>query len=696
MRRPLIGGLAAAIVSVALSMLAPQPWREIAGALAEDAILRAAMPFRASPPVAPPIVVVEIDSASLRQIGAWPWPRETLARLVAAVSAAKPAVLALDMLLADPDPRSPVAELRRRGAMIEPEVMAGILRALPDGDVALGEALKAVPSVLGLVLDPAQAGNAPVAPILLRGQPPMQPAWQGAGVIGPPDPLQRAVGGLGIIALPGDADGIIRRLPLFVEAAATPYPGFALEVLRVWQDASAFLVQGSPAEILSGDFRVKLPSNAMLRLVPDFADGATIRHLRASDVLAGSAGIAPGSIVLIGGSAPELGGLRATQSDTLVPTVTVQARAIAQLLAGIVPLVPPFAEAILAVVLIIAIGFALWAALAFGPVPGILLLGGALAALVGASVAAFTAFHWLLAPLLPAIGVTFAFVGASVTAYVEARRREARIRQRFEQHLAPQVVSMIVANPGLIKLRGEKREITALFTDVEGFTPMTERAEPEKLVQVLDEYFEGLAGIIIRHGGMVDKIVGDAVHALFNAPLDQLDHAAKACLAAGDIARWSAEFRARALPQAIGFGRTRIGVETGIAIVGDVGIRSKLDYTAHGAVMNTAARLEAANKLFGSTICLGPEISSRLPADALRPLGEIQLRGFSTAARVFEPWPEAASPAWRRRYLDAVAVAGAEPERARAMFRGLVAERPDDAVCARRAEDPDVVEPNPV
>lgn len=684
-RHPLVGGVAAALASVILAMTMPPQWREIAVAQAEDAVMRASMPFRTVPPVRPAIIVIEIDSISLQEVGAWPWPRETLARLVAAASVAKPTVLALDMLLAESDPRSPLAELKRRGAIIDPDAMASLTQALPDGDTALADALRETSGVLGLVLDATRAGQAPVAPILTRGQPNVQPMWKGAGVIGPHGPLQRGASGLGIIALPGDPDGNIRRLPFFVEAAGALYPGLALEIFRVWQDASAFLVQGPPTEILIGDFQLRFPSTAMLRLVPDFANGDAISHMKASEVLSGSARLAPGSIVLIGGSAPELGGLRAIQSDALIPTVTIQARAVAQLLAGIIPLQPAFADAILAILTLIVCSLAIWAARVVGPVLGILILGACLTALIGASMAAFVVFNWLLAPLMPAVAAIAAFVGGSVTTYVEARRREARIRHRFEQHLAPQVVSMIVANPGLIKLRGEKREITALFTDVEDFTSMTERAEPEKLIQALDEYFEGLAGIVVRHGGMVDKIVGDAVHAMFNAPLDQPDHVMQAFMAAREIAFWSAEFRARALPGEIGFGRTRIGLETGIAIVGDVGIRSKLDYTAHGIVVNSAARLEAANKLFGSTICLGPVIASRVPGDALRPLGEIQLRGFSSVVRVFEPWPDAAPDDWRRRYIDAIARVKTDPESATVLFKALADELPGDAVCRQQA-----------
>jgi adenylate cyclase len=684
-RIPLLTGVLAAAVVVMLAALLSQAWREIAMAQAEDAVMRVANLLQVEPAPKPDIVVVDIDQATIQQIGAWPWPRERLGALVGRMATTKPAALALDMLLADADPRSPIAELKRRGAALEADTLAALTRAAPDGDAVLAGVLAEVPGVLGLVLDPAQTGHAPAAQVLVRGTGKLHPLWQGAGIIGPHRPLMQAASGLGIIALPGDADGVIRRLPLFVTAAGAPYPGLALEILRVWQDASAFVVQGPPAAVLVGDRRLTLPDDALLRLVPGRFDGPAIRHVSARDILSGASTIAPGAFVLVGGSAPALGGLRIAQDDALVPAVTIQARALAQVLAGIVPRAPPQAGILQAVLLLLAPGLAIWAALALGPVHGLLALISGLASLLAASVGLFLGGHWLLAPLLPAVAAVTAFGGTSVVSFVETRRREARIRQRFEQHLAPQVVSMIIADPGLLKLRGEKREITALFTDVEDFTAMTERAEPEALVGVLDDYFEGLAEILVRHGGMIDKIVGDAIHAFFNAPLDLADHPAKALACAIDIAHWSDAFRSRPAARAIGFGRTRIGIETGPAVVGDVGIRSKLDYTAHGAVVNSAARLEAANKIFASTICLGPRISGLLPQEALRPLGEVQLRGFSTASRVFEPWPEATSPAWRQRYIDAAALAERNPPAAAALFEELAEEAAGDDVCRRRA-----------
>src|SRR5258708_6491490 len=182
---------------------------------------------------------------------------------------------------------------------------------------------------------------------------------------------------------------------------------------------------------------------------------------------------------------------------------------------------------------------------------------------------------------------------------------------------------------------------------------MSRRAGPEELVAVLDSYCEGVAAIIVEHGGMVDKIVGDAVHALFNAPLDLDDHPRRAVACAIAIRSWTESYRALPAPAAIGFGRTRIGIETGQAIVGDVGLRSKLDYTAHGDAVNAAARFEAANKQLGSAICVGPGTAARCDHGMFRPLGTISVRGRDEPLAVFEPWPIETPPAWRERYLAA-------------------------------------------
>jgi adenylate cyclase len=176
-----------------------------------------------------------------------------------------------------------------------------------------------------------------------------------------------------------------------------------------------------------------------------------------------------------------------------------------------------------------------------------------------------------------------------------------------------------------------------LFTDVEGFSAMTRRADPAALVSTLDHYFEGMATIIIAHGGIIDKLVGDAVHALFNAATDLEDHPRKAIECAIALRLWAERFRRRPEVATMAFGRTRIGIESGPAIVGDIGIHAKLDYTAHGDAINVAARLERANKELGSSICIGPVAASRCDQLLLRPLGKINIPGRDDDMAVFEP-----------------------------------------------------------
>lgn len=377
----------------------------------------------------------------------------------------------------------------------------------------------------------------------------------------------------------------------------------------------------------------------MIRLVPGARIAASIRTISALDLLEGraQAAIPADAIVFVGSAAPELGGLRAGPGDALVPGVQFHARAAAQWLIGQVPREPERAAAFVIVLLGASLALGAWLGFRAAPLAGIGLTLVLLLALPTGALALAAAADLLVEPFLPAIGAAGAFALASGAVFVETRRREAQIRARFAQRLAPQVVAMIVAEPGRLKLSGERRRVTALFTDIEDFTALTEKLPPETMVSLLDRYFEGVAGLVIAHGGMIDKFVGDAVHALFNAPFDQPDHARRAVACAIAIRDWTEEFARTGPGAGLGLGRTRIGVETGEAIVGDVGVGAKLDYTAYGSVMNAAARLEAANKRFGSSICLGPALAATLDQAETRLLGELELAGFAQPVCVYAP-----------------------------------------------------------
>jgi adenylate cyclase len=678
----LMAGVLALVLFLAAAFLIPKEWRNAFREKAFDVVLAADRQSRRLKPQeaakSVPVIVVDIDRRSLDALGPWPWPRETMARLVEAVAGGNPSVVGIDILFAQADNRSPAALARQLGSLTGKQDISSLAADLPDGDKHLAAAMKNIPVVLGFVLDADSADAIPGVPVLARHPIVLDDIWRTTGGIGPMRPLVEATKGLGALSLPGDADGKIRRVPLFVGTGDATRPGLALEAVRLFQRSPAYSVDSSPQRIIVGDLEVPLPGDGMLRLAGADTSKREARTISAVELVnnATERSRLAGAIALIGGSAPELGGLRETPNDPLVASVEIQANAVQQIFARRAPQAVPIGFALTLVMGLIAIV----AAAALSPVLGAFVGLAALATIWSGAILASLVGDRLVDPLMPSIGGLFVFMTSSVSSYALVSRREAHIRSRFEQHLAPAVVKRIAENPGLLKLNGEKREITALFTDIEDFTAMTHRAGPEQLVAVLDEYIEGMAAIVMKHGGMVDKIVGDSVHAFFNAPLDLEDHSQRAIDCAEEMRIWTKAFQSRAEPSQIGFGRTRIGIETGVAIVGDIGIRSKLDYTAHGDSINSAARLEALNKRYGSTICVGPFAASRCTATSFRPLGVTLLRGLDAPVEVFEPWPPETPSNWRERYLAAYRAIEGDKSGAARLFEELAAECPQDSV----------------
>ena len=559
----------------------------------------------------PSVVIVDIDRDALARFGAWPWSRRRLAEVVSAAAAGKPAALGIDILLAGTD------------------------RFSEDGDAMMAQAVSGAPSVLGFVLETANTGqDLPATPILSSAPVSLPGVWRADGIIGPVALIADAAQGFGALVTAADADGPIRRVPLLVIAGGVVRPGLAVEVIRLAQGAGALLID--PGGILHiGDVGLPLGHDATLRLEASSAV-RVIPALNLIDDKAARDALA-GRIVLIGSSAPELGGLRVTPASPATPSVLIQAEAVEAMLRGNVPVRPSsawFAEPAGA----FALGLlCLLLAVRLRPALAVSLAVFACLAWAVAAVAAVPGLLLLVDPTGAPVVAIAAFASALLVRFVRDEWRARLLRLSFEQHLAPEVVRRIAADPTALRLRGEMREITALFTDIEGFTSLTERADPTDLVALLDAYFDVATRIVTDHGGMIDKIVGDAIHAIYNAPFELEDHASRAVASALALLKASEEVRKSPLGQRLQLGRTRVGIETGPAIVGDVGGGRKLDYTAHGNAMNAAARLEAANKDLGSSICIGPGTAAQLEASTLRQIGTLTLRGQSGEIKVYTP-----------------------------------------------------------
>jgi adenylate cyclase len=263
--------------------------------------------------------------------------------------------------------------------------------------------------------------------------------------------------------------------------------------------------------------------------------------------------------------------------------------------------------------------------------------------------------------------------------YFTEAKQKRQVRKAFSSYMAPALVDQLVKNPEKLSLNGESREMSFLFSDIEGFTSFTEHASPELLVSVLNEYLDAMCRVVMEHGGTIDKIVGDAVVGIFNAPLDQPDHAEKAVKCALAMDKISKEFVAKMHARGMKFGSTRIGINTGRAIVGNFGGSGRFDYTAHGDSINTAARMEGVNKHLGTQICISGTTVAQCPDHFFRPVGALILKGKTEAIDAFEPMTEEVSRTpLVKRYLDAFEHLTREDPIARDLFTRLKEDFPDD------------------
>jgi len=290
--------------------------------------------------------------------------------------------------------------------------------------------------------------------------------------------------------------------------------------------------------------------------------------------------------------------------------------------------------------------------------------------------------------IAPTLSSAAAFAAMESLTGRDARMQREFIHGAFSRYISPKLVEQLVKSPERMKLEGERREMTFLFTDVKDFTTMSEKLESHDLARILNAYLEGITAIVLRHDGMVDKFIGDAVFAIFNAPVDLPDHADKAVQAALDIDRFCQEFHEAQVQAGIPFGITRIGVHTGTAVIGNFGSSARFTYTAQGDAVNTASRLEALNKHFGTRISVSEATVALCKTIRFRPIASVVLKGKTEAVAVFEPLHEDKAPddGFLERYGIAFALLQRQAPDALALFDQLTQEAPDDPCVALHVE----------
>ena len=288
----------------------------------------------------------------------------------------------------------------------------------------------------------------------------------------------------------------------------------------------------------------------------------------------------------------------------------------------------------------------------------------------------FSRSIWLVTPTL---ALALAMWGADAVTGREERKQKEFIQNVFGRYVSPKVVDQLLIDPTKLLLGGDRREMTFLFTDVAGFTTLSEAISAQELASVLNAYLEGVCQVIFKYEGTVDKFIGDAVFAIFNAPADQPDHGARAVRCAMEIDRFAEVFRAEQNSRQIPFGITRIGVHSGIATIGNFGSQEKREYTALGDAVNTASRLEGLNKYFGTHICVSEVVRAQCTDIAFRPIGLVVVKGKTQAVALHEPLIEERDRSdYMVRYRRAYGRLEAKAPDALALFEALGAENPYD------------------
>ncbi len=600
-----------------------------------------------------PIAIVDIDEGSLARLGQWPWPRTIIAKIVDNLGQLGAAAIVFDIVFSEPDRTSPhriIPQLLRKGVDLKILDESKVFNT----DKLFSETIARHPVITGLAMTPFNKNIPPNAKSSFNFIGPADVSYlpQYSGSISNIPMLDSGAKGIGVFSFNPASDGLVRRIPLFSRSGKILLPTLSIEALRVAQGvpsisikstgASGELDTGNPAmvAIKVGSFKIPVEPDGFTRVYytknSNFTTIAAHRltyenpDQRLAEKIAGH-------IVFVGTSAIGLRDIVATPMQAVMPGVVVHAELTDQIMSGTYLSRPDWSfglelSAAIILPLIILAGLP-W----FRP-----LSAGLLSLLVIMSIfvfcwMAFREYRLLLSPLLPA-SVSFLVFGGASAARLFLTENEGRfIRNAFGQYIAPALVEQLAHDPSQLILGGQTRTISVLFTDVRGFTAISEsmKDDPQGLTRLINKLLTPLSNAIVGRKGTIDKYMGDAIMAFWNAPLDDEQHAENACMAAiamiEEVALLNEELQEAAritgteqIELSIG-----IGINTGTSVVGNMGTDMRFDYTALGDTVNLASRLEGQSKTYGIPTIIGEvtatntgEMVATLEVDLIRVKGK--------------------------------------------------------------------------
>lgn len=582
-----------------------------------------------------PVRVIAIDEASLDRVGQWPWPRARVAELTERLATMGAAAIAFDVILSERDrmSREEIAALVPDGEA-RAKLLAD-LAILPDGDGSLAEIFSATPTVVGVVLGGDVEGKeeraglkADKAGFAFAGDHPGEFVPNFRSVQEPLPELAAAAAGLGALNWLPSRDQVVRTVPLLFHLPdGTFVPSLAAEALRVAQGASTYVIRSSNASgqsamgertgvnaVRIGAFEVPTTSDGAILM--HYAHATPRRHVPAWRVLEGAVDPAEieGRIVIVGAVASGLYDLQTTPLDAAVPGVDIHAQVIEHIVTETALERPDWAkgfELVLFAVLAIVFGIvAAW----FSPLSTAIIGGTTLAAVFAGTYAAFVREGIFIDPSFPTLGSALSLFLA--TSWVAVRERADRqwVRHAFGRYVSGDLVKELVTNPDRLTLGGELRPMTILFSDIRSFTTRAEGMNAQELTSYVNAFLTAMTDVIVRNGGTIDKYMGDAIMAFWNAPLDEPRHAARGCEAALQMLDALEEFNrthaGRYPATAIG-----VGLNTGVCCVGNLGSSQRFDYSVIGDEVNVGSRLESSTKTYGVPILVGGETAHAAAAE---------------------------------------------------------------------------------
>ena len=603
-----------------------------------------------------PVRIVDIDDDSLERLGQWPWPRTLLTRLVERLDEMGAAAIAFDILFIDADRTTPSRVIEGIKEIAPDDPLVARFKAMPDHDQLFADAIKRGHVVLGFATRNENRGKLPEVKATFSsvGDDPRPWLPHVRGAVGNLPALEENAAGNGVSEIVPDRDGVLRRAPLITEIAGELYPGLALDTLRVAQGAAGYIVKSSGASgVMSFGEHTGLNAIKVGNVVvPTDADGSIWLHftphqperfVSASKILDGTADpeLVKDNIVVIGTTAEGLKEFRATPLDPAEAGVEIHAQLIEQMLLGDIVKRPDWARGA-EVIFMLYIGIGLLLLLPRVGARWTALLG--LTAVVPAICASWYAYYWyglLIDPVFPSVVGLLVYLSSSAALFLRTETERRHVRHAFSRYLAPAVVEHLADHPDRLKLGGELRELTIMFSDIRGFTTIAEGLDAQELTSFLNRYLTPMTDVIMSHDGTVDKYMADGIMAFWNAPLEDPRHAENACLAAltmrSELARLNDAWRAEATAAGRPFREVRagIGLNTGECVVGNLGSDQRFDYSVLGDDANVASRLEGQTKTYHVDIILGERTAAQVPQFAMLELDLIQVVGKTRPVRIF-------------------------------------------------------------